>query len=140
NPIPVIEATGTLTTLPVGAGGTLLLQGGGITVAGVAVGQHNIELYGDGFDTVISNPISSAGAITISAPRDVIIEALIETTAGGITLTADSDTDGTGGVVIAAAGGLDSAATVAVTGAAFTNGGGVLGYCVYVGESIRAEV
>ncbi|MCA1798879.1 MAG: hypothetical protein LC632_05285 [Xanthomonadaceae bacterium] len=128
NPIPVINANGTLTTLLAGAGGTLILQGGGITLAGIAVGQHNIELYGDGQDTVVANPITSAGAITISAPRDVVVEALITTTAGDITLTADSDNNGTGGVLITATGGLNSAGAVVVNGTAFTDLNALGGY------------
>ena len=112
-------------------GGTLTASGATINASPV-LGAGSIVLSGGSVDTVIGAALNNAGDLNLTAARDVIINAVVTTTAGGnITVTADTD-DATnsdasgnafGGVFIAAAGQLNSAGTVIVIGSDLLNGG-----------------
>ncbi len=115
-----VGATGSLNST-VGAGG-IFSAVGAVTVNGtVTVGQGNIILNGGGAspDLIINAPIISATSIFLSALRDIIVQALVQTTNaadGNITLRADSDNDGVGGVWVQAAGKVDAAQNVDIIG------------------------
>lgn len=115
-----ISATGSLNT-SVGAGG-IFSAIGAVTVNGaITLGQGNIILNGGGAspDLIITVPIISATSIFLSAVRDIIVQALLKTTNpadGNITLRADSDDDGVGGVWVQSTGMLDAAQNVNIIG------------------------
>lgn len=115
-----IGATGSLNST-IGAGG-IFSAIGAVTVNGtVTVGQGNIILNGGGAspDLIITVPIISATSIFLSAVRDIIVQALLKTTNpadGNITLRADSDDDGVGGVWVQNTGALDAAQNVNIIG------------------------
>ncbi|MCY2986903.1 MAG: hypothetical protein NTY19_03435, partial [Planctomycetota bacterium] len=82
-------------------------------------GKGNIDLDGGGLDLVILVSTPANSPITYIAPRDIIVRTTLQTLPGsgfGITLTADSDNDGLGGVWIDSSGKIDSDTDVLITG------------------------
>jgi len=68
--VDVITIDGVLTTLPAGTAGSLIIDGGGIFInASPVVGDHNIELYGNGQDIIISIE-DGAATLTLQAWYD----------------------------------------------------------------------
>jgi hypothetical protein len=122
-----INANGVLTTSGA-SGGALTLDGGGITLgAAPVVGVDDITLRGNGGadqDLIITSALSSATTINLSATRDIIVQALIDTSSGmaaDIILTADSDLVGNGGVLVDAAGELRAGNDITLTGSALNS-------------------
>lgn len=116
-----IKSSGLLDTTNGFGGGVFL--GGGVNLAGTAItGQGNIILNsvpGPGLDVIITGAIISPTSIFISALRDIIVQALLQTTNpadGNITLRADSDDDGVGGVWVQNTGALDATQNVNIIG------------------------
>ncbi len=107
-------------TSAAGAGGILSVSNatieGGATIT---LGQGNITLNGGGLDLIINVPIISATSIFLTALRDIIVQALVQTTNaadGNITLRADSDNDGEGGVWVQTNGEVDAAQNIDIMG------------------------
>jgi hypothetical protein len=119
-----LTSNGTLTVnqpiaTPPGTGGTLTVIGGVVINAAINVGAGNVTLQAAaGQDIIITVPDVSATKIDLEAPRDIIIAALVETTSPGsdISLIADSNHDGVGGVWITSTGQVVSAANVFIQG------------------------
>ena len=84
------------------------------------VGAGDITLAGTGFeDLIVDGNLTDDTPFTLSAPGDIIITALIETTnaaAGNIELRANNDAQDGGGVVIRGLGRINSAADVSIFG------------------------
>ncbi|NLF68877.1 MAG: hypothetical protein GX575_07460, partial [Candidatus Anammoximicrobium sp.] len=105
-----------------GASGGVSISGSVVINAALIAGGGNITLNGNpsgAFDLDINAPITSALTINLTAPRDILVGAKLETTGGAgahIILTADSDGDSVGGVRIEAAGQLVSDDQVQLTG------------------------
>ncbi len=108
-----------------GVGGALSASGVALNVAPV-LGGGNISITGSSPDTIIAIATASAQTITLTADQDILIRALLQTTAAAadIILNADSDADGSGGVRIEAAGQVDSFRHVSISGADLFNDGG----------------
>src|SRR5207244_5616759 len=102
---------------------TLTAGAGNITLSGAATG-----------DLVITADQTSAGVMSISATRDLIIAATIQTTGvgAGISLSADSDNDGVGGVW------LQTAALVSATGTLTVQGSDLFATSTSV-DSVRID-
>jgi len=108
-----------------GSGGTLNVINA--TQSGtIQLGPGNITLQGSSIDSIItSDLIFGDSPINITASRDIIISALVQTTETvegtpndvDITLIADSNNDGDGGVWIKGTGKVDSADNVIIQGA-----------------------
>ncbi len=118
-----------------GSGGVATLTGV-VVASGKAphVGAGNITLTSTTtLDTIIQADITNTTSdIVLNAIRDVIIEALVSTTGlFDITLNADSDLDGSGGVWVKAAGEINSGQDVFITGAKLVAGG--------TGESVLVD-
>ncbi len=92
------------TTGNAGAGGTLTLTGGGITLAvNPTLGKGNVTLGAKGLDLIVTVPLTNA--TTLSAARDIIIESSVTAKVGNdLTLTAGSS--GVGGVWVQSTGSL----------------------------------
>jgi hypothetical protein len=75
-------------------------------------------------DTIIKFPLTTGNA-TITASRDVIVNAPVTaTSSGGLAITADTDSNGSGGVLITGAGSLTASSLTApltVSGASLVN-------------------
>jgi len=107
-----------------GVGGTLSLRG--FTLAGMptlTVGAGTISLVGTSPDLIIMAPLIVDTPITLESDGDVLIQNVVQTTTSGdaITLTADIDNNGLGGVQIDGSGGASvgqviSAGAVTMTG------------------------
>ncbi len=121
-----VTSTGTVTvgaalTTGAAAGGGIAISGA-VTVNGtVTVGAGKITLAGSTAatsDVDINNAVTANGAaITISAPRNVTVGGTVATTtSGNITVTGDSDANGTGGVQVEAAGLIDALGDVTLSG------------------------
>lgn len=82
-----------------GTGGTLLLSGA--TAQGeISVGEGDIAINGGNADTVVFGDVSATASVIISANRDVLIREAKVTVTGpmsDLTITADADSDGSGG-------------------------------------------
>ncbi|MFN5797583.1 MAG: hypothetical protein ACK5AN_08630, partial [Planctomyces sp.] len=99
----------------------------------VTSGGGNVSLTGTisaNSDLTVNAALTSGGDLTLSAPRDAFINAVIATigTNADITIIADSDVSGSGGVLVTATGGVSAIATVALRGssgvsATFNNNG-----------------
>lgn len=97
---------------------SLTAAGGSITLRGVAGANSDID---------VGAAVTSAASINWAANRDIIISATVQTTQAttDITLTADSDADGSGGVRIATAGQVNAVDELTITGSdLFASGGG----------------
>jgi|GEM_PF-1593225 len=126
-------ALGAVVSSVKGAGGVFTV--GGATVLGtVTAGAGNITFSGTGLDTIISSAVTQATEYVISAARDIIVNAVVTTTnpSAQIKMTADSDLNGVGGVWVKAAGGLDSAGNVTLTGSSLFDASAA-------GESVRID-
>ncbi|MBI3864664.1 MAG: hypothetical protein HY290_22530, partial [Planctomycetia bacterium] len=117
-----IGPAGSITTAGV-SGGTLTVNGG-ITIHDVNVGAGNVTLiaHGTGADLTVGN-VTIASNIVLQAPRDVIVVGTIKTTTGtaDITLTADVDNTGDGGVWITAIGNVDAGRNLLISGSDLFN-------------------
>ncbi len=111
-----INNTATLSTA-IGAGGVLSVTGA-VVNGTLTVGAGNLTLNGVSLlDTIINTPINDVVNVIITALRDIILQSSITTTNNAnVTLTADSDLDGSGGVWIQSAGSINSDGTVTLTG------------------------
>ncbi len=126
-----LSATANVDTTP-GAGGIIVL-GAGVDLNGAATlnpGGGNIILNanGSGLDYVHDSDFTFAGPVRVQVERDIIVSALLATSAGDIELFADSATsfpaadvlataeDGVGGVRVTSTGNLDSAAALDLRG------------------------
>ncbi len=110
-----------------GAGGALAVSGSTINGT-LVVGAGTLTLTGGSPDTVIGGDQSMAATMTWSALRDVILDAVLQTTGAGndINLTADTDADGVGGVWLRESVGdaqVDSVQHVALAGSDVFNAG-----------------
>jgi hypothetical protein len=104
-----------------GAGGTLQV-GGGVTLNTTPIlGAGNVDLNQTLIvldKVVIADIVNTTTSVTISAPRDIEIYSLIQTTdpTSDIIITADADGTGDGGVLLGTAGQIDSARDVIIRG------------------------
>ena len=101
-----------------GSGGTFTVNGG-VTftpAASILLGTGNITLNTGAVDIIVNSPLTIAGPTMFNAPRDIIINAALSNTAGDMTLSADSDRDGVGGVVVRTAGQVTSAGNLTMEG------------------------
>src|SRR5207253_10160775 len=100
-----------------GSGGTLTLTQGDAINATLTVGAGGIDLEGSANQDFVVNASSSYAAPTIlKAVRDIIFNASLATTGGSnsLTLDADSDNDGVGGVIVNAGGQVVAAGALTV--------------------------
>ncbi len=117
---------GLLVTAPLntqgGSGGSFTVNGGATFDPGAAIllGAGNIALTDTGGtpDIVINTPLTISGSTALNAPRDIIVNTALTMSdaAGNLTLSADSDMDGVGGVVVRTAGQVVSANTLTMEG------------------------
>ncbi len=102
-----VLASATLSSLG-GVGGQLAISGAVVDTIPL-LGKGDIIIRGGGGDVIITVDIISDTDIDIAADRDIIVLATIRTTDGAnISLTADADLDGFGGLWVNAAGEIDS--------------------------------
>ncbi|MFM7868065.1 MAG: beta strand repeat-containing protein, partial [Planctomycetaceae bacterium] len=115
------------------ATGTLSLSGGVQVNNTITSGGGNISLTGASTantDLIVNSSLTSGGDISLTAPRDAFSNGVVSTTGtnADITVMADSDTNGTGGVLLTTSGGISAIATVTLRGSAgqsatFSNAG-----------------
>ncbi|MBN2377303.1 MAG: hypothetical protein JXD22_12945, partial [Sedimentisphaerales bacterium] len=100
-----------------GSGGILTIAGAVLNVA-PELGAGDISLLCNALDVIINTPMIWVTEIIMTAPRDIIVQALMQTTNpdADIKLYADFDADGVGGVQIDPAGKIDSARDVIISG------------------------
>lgn len=100
-----------------GTGGVITVSGGVLNAALIA-GAGNITILSNSQDLVINANQSSATTMNLSATRDVIINAVVTTTGAGadVLVTADSNTNGVGGVRVTTAGQIVSADEIMLKG------------------------
>ncbi len=100
-----------------GTGGVITVSGGVLNAALIA-GAGNITILSNSQDLVINANQSSATTMNLSATRDVIINAVVTTTGAGadVLVTADSNTNGVGGVRVTTAGQIVSADEIVLKG------------------------
>jgi len=134
-----------------GTGGGITLTGAVTLNASLTAAGGNITLHGNtapASDLIISASLTSNQAMNFTAPRDIIVDAVTQTTGAGsaIILTADSDADGVGGVWVKANGQVNSAGNATMRGSdvyATVGIGPVLGQTVVptdeAGDSVRIE-
>ena len=117
-----------------GAGGSTTIGGGVDLRISTDAGFGDINLQGGGSDTVISADLGSWTAISITADRDIDIKAKLETFAAyDISITADYNDSGEGGVRIQDAGQVVSGKNITITGSDFFGlGAGSTGNSVLV--------
>ncbi len=118
--IHAINVDGVLRTLS-GSGAELFIDGGGITLnAATEVGGFNVELYGGGQDVIVAADRLEADAITITAPRDVIIQAVLEATGAtsDVLVTADTSGNEEGGVLLGESGQIVAGRDAILSGSA----------------------
>jgi hypothetical protein len=118
-----INVDGVLTTTG-GAGGALSITGGGITInASPSVGATNITLTGNGNDVVVNSALTDDATITVTAPRDVIVNATVQATGAtsDLVITGDTDANGVGGVLVRQAGQVDAGRHATLTGSALNS-------------------
>ena len=127
-----------------GSGGTLSLGSGVDISSTITVGSGNVTLNGGGaaVDTIIGANITVAGNVLLNVERDIIVRATLQTTSGGnISLIADSDADGVGGVRVEAAGQVNSAGTVVLQGSDLYVTGAVASDAVRIdADGVNAQV
>ncbi|MCA9104385.1 MAG: hypothetical protein KDA83_03090, partial [Planctomycetales bacterium] len=100
-----------------GSGGSLLIRGAQVQAA-INAGAGSVTLIGGGADTVIDAVVTGSGPLTLEADRDVLIQSNVLGAGAGqtITLRGDRDLNGAGGVFVAAAGFVNSAGDILLTG------------------------
>jgi hypothetical protein len=101
-----------------GSGGILTIQGGVLLNVSPELGAGDITMHGNASDIIINAPMIWATEILLTAPRDIIVRSLIQTTSpdADIKLYADFSDDGVGGVRIEPSGKIDSARDIIVSG------------------------
>ncbi|MCX7422813.1 MAG: matrixin family metalloprotease [Planctomycetia bacterium] len=104
-----------------GTGGGISITGNVTVGAVVTAAGGNITLNGNAGadqDLDINANLVSATSMVLSATRDIFIGALVQTTASGadITITADSDSIGNGGVQVELAGQVDAKDVATLSG------------------------
>ena len=106
-----------------GTGGTLSINGVIVNTA-PTVGQGNISVTGGG-DVQIAAPVTFNASRTITSNGDIILGAAVATAGGAydLTLVADNDGDGAGGIWIQAAGKAEAAQNLILRGSRIINGG-----------------
>lgn len=114
-----------------GTGGALLITGSVIVNAAITAAGGNVTLNGStaaASDLDINAALVSSTTLDLTAPRDILVGALVQTTGAGadVILTADSDANGVGGVRVETAGQILSADQVTLSGSdLFVSGGAV---------------
>jgi len=100
-----------------GTGGVLSVTNAIVNVQ-PTLGSGSITVTGGGPDTTVNVATVVDGPVSISADRDIIIQAPLEATGGtaDVTLTADADTNGTGGVQIQTAGSVTAGRNIEIQG------------------------
>ncbi|MBL3526510.1 MAG: filamentous hemagglutinin N-terminal domain-containing protein, partial [gamma proteobacterium endosymbiont of Lamellibrachia anaximandri] len=130
----LINATGNLTLngdldSRAGSGGSSTLSG--LTVSNgvqIRLGAGDITVTGSSPDTVIASDIihseAGHGDINLVADRDIVIQAVLQTTLAAldIILIADNDNNSDGGVRVDTGGLIDSARDVIITGSDLSDG------------------
>ena len=124
--VTINATSGTITvdqaiTTAMGTGGGISISGSVVINASVTAAGGTVTLNGQNtgaFDLDINASLVSSAGMSLTAPRDILVGALVQTTGAGsdLTLTADSDADGDGGVQVEAAGQVDSARDVTILG------------------------
>ena len=126
--ITVDATTGTSTitvsqpiTSTSGTGGAITITGSVTVGATITAAGGNVTLHGSTgplSDLIINFPLNSSAPLVLSAQRDILVSALVQTTTAGsgISLTADFDNTGTGGVRINQLGQIISLGAVALSG------------------------
>ena len=126
-----ILVDGLLSTVDISAnsGGVLNVTGDVTLNSTPSLGAGDINLNGFvNADLVISTDIIQGTPITLSAIGDIQINAIVQTTGNAdITIIADSDSDGFGGVQVTAAGEVNSGGKINIIGSNYTNLGTVPG-------------
>jgi len=129
-----------------GTGGGISISGSVVLNGALTAGGGTITLNGNNagaVDIVINQPLSSDGPISLAAPRDILVGALVQTTGAGsdVTLTADTDADMIGGVQVQAAGVVDSANDATLTGSnLFVTAGPVDSVDIQAGGTVTATM
>ncbi len=128
-----------------GSGGGISITGSVTLNAGLTAGAGTITLNGNTAatsDLTINAALVSSGSMTLSAPRDIIVAALVQTTGVGsdITLTADSDDDSVGGVQIQMAGQVDANDVVTIIGSDLFASGGAVDSVDIVADGMNNQV
>jgi hypothetical protein len=119
--LTIVSTPGATLSSQSGSGG-ILMVGGAVTLHRTALlGQGNITLNGGGgatADIIIDAAQSSTQTITLTANRDIIIGAMVQTTTASadILLTADTDNNGVGGVRILPAGQISAGRNATLQG------------------------
>ncbi|HET6422763.1 MAG TPA: hypothetical protein VFG20_03715 [Planctomycetaceae bacterium] len=100
-----------------GTGGVITVRGGVLNAALIA-GGGDITILSNGPDLIINAAQTSATTLNLSAPRDVIINAVVTTTGttADVLITGDADNNGTGGVRVTAAGQVVSGRNIILIG------------------------
>jgi hypothetical protein len=126
----VLDSSGTMTVNQVisttpGSGGVLNVTGGVVINAAPSLGAGSVSLTATGQDLIITTNLINGSTINLQTARDIIIQALVQTTSAtaDVNLTADTDNDGVGGVWITSTGQLDSGRNVSVSGSDLFNPG-----------------
>ena len=113
----ILIINGIIDTTTVSGYGSVIFDGCTVNPLNLILGAGNIALTGSSADLVITSAISFDSGITLQANRDVLIQAVVTTSSGNITITADNGgTSGVGGVQIAAAGQVNSGGNISITG------------------------
>lgn len=118
-----------------GSGGVLTLDGWLTLSATPVLGGGDITLSGGSGDLHILANLTFASSYTLSSQDNVIIEATVATTGASsdLTITADTDLDGSGGVYIKEDGFVNSSRDVTITGSD-------LATLAFPGEAIRIDL
>lgn len=112
----VIDTTGT------GGGGGVLSTSGTVTMGTApTVGDGNVTLTGGILTDLHITTDLIAPIINLAVSNDIKIDALVQSTSGNVTIEADSDNDGVGGVLITTAGEVISAGTITISGSEWSN-------------------
>ncbi|MFM7058194.1 MAG: hypothetical protein ACKO2P_14845 [Planctomycetota bacterium] len=128
-PNGTITVSQAISTVPPASGGTATINLSGSVIVNNTITAEggNVTLNGSvgvTSDIIVNFALTSGGTMTLSAPRDVILNAVASTTgSGNISITGDSDVDPSvaGGVLITAAGAVTSSGTVLLRGTAGVN-------------------
>lgn len=110
-----------------GSGGTLALNGSVTLSASPVLGGGDIVLQGGDGDLVIEAALSFGASYSLTSTRNVVIDASVATTGAtsDLTLTADTDHDGVGGVYIKEGGFVSSSHDLFITGSTLTSDVGI---------------
>jgi len=107
-----------------GSGGTLVLDGWITVNASPSLGAGNIELHaGTAGDLVIDADITLNTSYTLTSARNVVFGAKViaNGSTSDLTIRADSDNDGQGGVWVQAGGYVSAGRDLSIAGSALTN-------------------